>query len=94
MKSVHNDKTQVSCVECKPNKEIETNEIFECLDCELYCCETCKDSINYQDKVQQYFKFTFTFEPHQFMCIKCVKSRYKTRYEEQREYLELKKNKI
>ena len=82
----------ISCVECKhlgkPNDKIETNELWECLDCELYCCQNCKDSIKYQDKVQQYCNITF--EPHQFMCNKCVKAKLKTRSEE---FEQLKKNK-
>ena len=84
MKSYHNDKTHISCVECKrlnkPNDKIETKELFECFDCELYCCQNCKNTIKYQEKAQQYLKITF--EPHQFMCNTCVKSNFKRRSEE------------
>ena len=80
MKSIHNDKTCITCIECKPNKKIQTNELFECFDCEEYCCQTCKNTIKFQKEVQKYLKLEF--EPHQFICSKCMKTRFKTRYDE------------
>ena len=43
IKITHQDITFINCIECKPNRKIESKEMFECFDCEQCCCQSCKD---------------------------------------------------